>query len=293
MVTQKSYQIVHLSDPHLTAKDNDKRTQPDIFGALTGMNKSFRNLLKSPILKEADLLIITGDITDKGSITAWKFFWDALQQNNLTKKVLVIPGNHDVCCLDPFALPININKTKMEKLKTGLKLGNQPIRFPWIKVFKPEIVVFGLNSNNAGNWTVATNARGKLDNKQLSAFDNLLNKYQDIPVKIVALHHSPNIPRSDTEKRRGMEPTLTLDRLLMSIPTKQRRAFRSICRNHRVRLVLHGHIHRLETRVVNGLRIIGAPAFTEPDSKGAYIFWRYLIKKPSLRTYAEKCAVQL
>ena len=35
---------------------------------------------------------------------------------------------------------------------------------------------------------------------------------------------------------------------------------------HRVRLVLHGHLHRQEDRRVGGIRIVGAPASTQPTA---------------------------
>ena len=41
-------------------------------------------------------------------------------------------------------------------------------------------------------------------------------------------------------------------------------ALRLLCLVAGVRLIVHGHLHRHEDRRVNALRIVGAPASTEP-----------------------------
>jgi hypothetical protein len=40
-----------------------------------------------------------------------------------------------------------------------------------------------------------------------------------------------------------------------------------LCIAHRVRLLVHGHLHLGEDRRLGGIRIIGAPATTQPISK--------------------------
>ena len=43
---------------------------------------------------------------------------------------------------------------------------------------------------------------------------------------------------------------------------------RLLCLTHRVRLILHGHVHLSEDRRVGGVRIIGTCASTEPIPLG-------------------------
>ena len=99
---------------------------------------------------------------------------------------------------------------------------------------------------------------------ELAALASLLEQHHEVPVKIVALHHSPNIPARVTQLRREEAPTDLLNRWAHQFPKEERRALRTLCKEHRVRLILHGHLHRAEDRRIDGLRILGAPASTEP-----------------------------
>ncbi len=143
-------------------------------------------------------------------------------------------------------------------------MGGQPAEFPWVRIVDPRVAVFGLNSNNLGNFSVVDNAMGDLDYHQLAKLARLLYSHQAIPVKILALHHSPNIPSQETAIGRGIEPLSWLATHGHQIPKDQRRALRLLCISHRVRLVLHGHLHRSEDRRVDSVRIVGAGATTEP-----------------------------
>lgn len=122
-------------------------------------------------------------------------------------------------------------------------------------------MVIGLNSNNLGNWLAIDNATGKLGIEQLSSLDRILQEFREKPIKIVMLHHSPNIPRISTSMRRG-EKTVLLPKLLEMNETERRR-LRAICHAHKVRFILHGHVHIGADRRVQGLRIIGAAATTQ------------------------------
>lgn len=266
--TGNTFRIVHLSDLHLTRTDGRRRSSPNIFKELKGMNAAFRRLVQTPLLQKSSLIIVTGDVTDRGDIETWKFFWDTLKAAGLYDRVLAVPGNHDVCCLGLRKPGIGAHKEDdLQKAVDGLKLGGQPYSFPWVRVPDPRVAVFGVNSNNAGNATGATNALGFIDFYQFEKLARLLYKHRAVPVKIVALHHSPNIPMPETSKRRGVDHTL-IERLASCVPQAQRQTLRLLCLTHRVRLVLHGHLHVYEDRYVNSLRMIGSAASTEPVSKG-------------------------
>jgi predicted phosphodiesterase len=54
-----------------------------------------------------------------------------------------------------------------------------------------------------------------------------------------------------------------------------------LCITHRVRLVLHGHLHRSEDRQVDGIRFVGSNATTEPivnDSGRTYFIKTYTVR---------------
>jgi 3',5'-cyclic AMP phosphodiesterase CpdA len=272
--------IVQLSDLHLTKNDNDVRTETKLFGKLKGMNQAFRRVIASKPVREADLILVTGDVTDRGDLEAWKVFWDGVNAAGVKDKILVLPGNHDMCCLGMrFPKASGYAEEDLEKARKGLILGNQPCKFPWTwpDSKKATVAVFSLNSSNLGCLTAATNALGDIGFYQLLALSSKLHTYRDVPVKIVALHHSPNIPEEDSE----------FTRLASQIPAWERRSLRLLCVAHGVRLIVHGHLHRTENRRVNGIRIVGAPATTEPHTNGGqkpvYSFWTYKIAGKSNR----------
>ncbi len=291
------YYITHLSDLHLTAKDDDERTEPVIFKRrLTGMNAAFRKVLASPDVQRTHQLVITGDVTDRGDLAAWHVFWNAVNDAGLRTRTLVVPGNHDVCCLGA-RLPLRKEGYHREDLDRGLQglaLGpGQPASFPWSKHVEERVVLHVLNSNNLGNLTAASNAMGKIGFHQLSGLASKMARYRDVPVKIVALHHSPNIPDSAVEARRGLKPFTKLSRVGHQIEHEQQMALQLLCITQRVRLVLHGHLHRLEVRRVGGVRYVGAPATTEimTAEKGGprgYTFLQYKVAGPSNRVYLSR-----
>lgn len=267
-MVKQSFKIVHLSDLHLTKTDGASRSEPKLFNKLKGMNAAFRKIVVSNPVQKADLVLVTGDVTDRGDIESWKVFWEGINNAGLMDRTHVVPGNHDVCCLGA-RLPGKRKAYKeadLQKAIKGLKLGGKPTKFPWVINPDPRVVIFGLNSNNLGNLNAVTNAMGELDYYQLSSFASKLHVYRDVPVKIVALHHSPNIPGTETARKRGQKPYSKLERLGHQIPEGQRQALQLLCTTHRVRLLVHGHLHLTEDRRLGGVRIIGAPATTEPSS---------------------------
>lgn len=267
-----AYRIAHLSDLHLTARDNAARSEPKLFGALKGMNDNFRKIVISKAVQNSDLILVTGDVTDRGDVETWRFFWDMVEEVGIKDRVRVVPGNHDVCCLGA-RLPMarkQYRKADMAKVHKGLLMGGQPTKFPWAYNPDPCVVVFGLNSNNLGNFSAIDNAMGDIGYYQLKDLAGLLYKHRDVPVKIVAMHHSPNIPEEKTARKRGQQPFSQLDRIGHQVPQSQRQALNLLCVSHKVRLLLHGHLHMAEDRRITGVRYIGASASTEPQrsSKG-------------------------
>jgi len=273
---------VHLSDLHLTRTDGRPRSEPDLLSPLKGMNQTFRRLLATQQLQNADLILVTGDITDRGDTASWQVFNEATTRAGVADRLLLVPGNHDVCCLGT-RLPGRRNAYRTDDLRRatrGLSMGmaessqmlegGWPVtRFPIVAHPDPRVVVFGLNSNFLGNLNIASNALGKVDYFQLVALAGKMHRFRNVPVKIVALHHSPNIPYTATARRRGTRPLTALARAGHQIPRGQRRAIRLLCITHRVRLLLHGHLHQADDRRISGLRIVGAPASTQPVQRRA------------------------
>ena len=299
MENEKQFVIAHLSDLHLTASDNQGRRNAKIFGTLKGMNEAFRNLVKSRPIRDADLIIVTGDITDRGDIETWVFFWNQIKAAGLSDRVVVVPGNHDVCCLGArlhFTKKL-YRQRDLEKVNNGLQIGNQPAQFPWVREYDKRVAIFGLNSNNLGNFTFLSNAKGKIGQNQLLSFAEQLYTHRNAPVKIVVLHHGPNITEQTAVKKRG---TKLMGKLMLTgrrIPNRQQRALLLLCLSHGVQLIAHGHVHKAHDRIVNGIRIVGAPPTTQPISRtshgNTYQFYTYTIhsQQTSVNTKLEKIQI--
>lgn len=295
----KPFRIVHLSDLHLTSSKHDRRFEGELFKPLKGMNESFKNLLKTTYIRQADFIIVTGDITDRGSVKAWSHFWKTIAENGFTDRIAVVPGNHDMCCLG-LRLPGKrrlYKKHDLDKAVNGLKMGKQDTRFPTVIQPDDRVVIFSLNSNNLGNLNVATNALGELGYFQLKRLADKLYQFRHVPVKIVAMHHSPNIPGADTARKRGQRPFSPFERMGHQVPQDQRRALLLLCITHRVRLLIHGHLHIAEDRKVSGIRIVGAPASTEPvfenNITSGFQFYSYTIQGQGGRVRCDLHTVSL
>ena len=239
------------------------------------MNQAFQHLAGSSIARESDWLLFTGDITDRGDLKAWTFFWDTLEAFGLKEKSIIIPGNHDMCCLGA-RLPKSdkaLIADDLNKFQTGLAVGRSPVfKYPSVFQLNDKTALFAIDSCNKGNSTALTNGMGHIGYRQLEKLARLLYKHRKTKVKIVVLHHSPNIPGKRTEIKRGLEKMSDLERWGKEMPAEDRRALRLLCVAHRVRLVIHGHLHRAEDRRVNGVRYIGAPASTQPENKKYRVF---------------------
>lgn len=71
------------------------------------------------------------------------------------------------------------------------------------------------------------------------------------------------------------------------IPPEDRRKLRELCIKYKVRLIAHGHMHEAMDRRVNGIRMIGTPASTQPlkgrGKKMKYQYYSYTISYDSNR----------
>jgi calcineurin-like phosphoesterase family protein len=92
--------IIHWSDLHVT-RDNATR----LMEGKPNKNENLIYLLQKfyGILSQANIILITGDITDTGHPSEWKLFNRALRRlsRQITKKIVLVPGNHDIHIIDP------------------------------------------------------------------------------------------------------------------------------------------------------------------------------------------------
>jgi Calcineurin-like phosphoesterase len=90
--------LAHLSDLHVTEGDDVRLVER----ASPGGNAALERLLDADAVTDADLVLITGDITDRGTAVSWRCFLDAVAERELNDRVVIVPGNHDLALVDPL-----------------------------------------------------------------------------------------------------------------------------------------------------------------------------------------------
>ncbi|MCJ7755536.1 MAG: metallophosphoesterase [Thermoanaerobaculales bacterium] len=266
-----SLSIAHLSDLHLTATDGGRRKEDRAHG----MNANLGRLLTHPSVQEADLVLITGDVSDRGEVAAWNVLWSSIRQAGLDlEKILVIHGNHDAACLGLRRARPTVEDLAI--VRAGLEKGQQRTKLPYVRLFADgNIAVFALDSVNAGNFNLIDNAVGRIGFDQLAGLGRLLDEHAGVPCKLIALHHSPNIPASATSKRRGEKATPFWQRAALQLDRADRVALRLLARVFGVKAILHGHTHDNLDRRVNNVRVIGTRDSTVPNLSGLLSFKTY------------------
>lgn len=90
--------IAHLTDLHITEAEDVRMVEHNAPGG----NRAFAALLARPELREADVILITGDVTDRGTELAWQRVRETITAAGLDDRVVLVPGNHDLSIIDPW-----------------------------------------------------------------------------------------------------------------------------------------------------------------------------------------------
>jgi 3',5'-cyclic AMP phosphodiesterase CpdA len=88
--------IAHLSDLHV----NEGPTVRMVERAHPGGNRQLERVLDAPPLGDADIILVTGDVTDRGTAGSWRAFLDAVDERELAARMVIVPGNHDIAFVD-------------------------------------------------------------------------------------------------------------------------------------------------------------------------------------------------
>jgi len=88
----RGLKLAHLTDLHVTEGPRVRLIEK----ARPGGNEILPSLFTRPELAESDLVLFTGDLTDRGTAGSWQCFKDALVAHGLSEKTILVPGNHDI-----------------------------------------------------------------------------------------------------------------------------------------------------------------------------------------------------
>ncbi len=95
---EQPLRIAHLSDLHINEGDDVRMVER----ATPGGNLVLPSLLDHPEVAKSDVLLFTGDTTDRGTAVSWRCFLDALEERGLQDRAILVPGNHDIALVDPL-----------------------------------------------------------------------------------------------------------------------------------------------------------------------------------------------
>jgi hypothetical protein len=97
------WRVAHLSDPHIVGERYGFRLESGRSGP-RGNERLTRILARLEAIhveRPLDIILITGDVTDAGRSAEWAEFFSALTCHPaLAKRMLLLPGNHDLNVVD-------------------------------------------------------------------------------------------------------------------------------------------------------------------------------------------------
>lgn len=208
--------IAHITDIHLT-KDGSPIWETDV-------KRNFDLVVKKIMTSFSDIgaIVISGDLSNDGSIESYKYINDAL--NTIKIPTYVCPGNHDNISNMQYVF-----ERGCVKMPKSLHVGDW--KFIFLNTVISDEEDFGKNK-----------ARGRLSSSELQYLDEFISA--DEYNTVIVLHHPP------------LEPGGWLDRKLLD----NRNEFnRIIYKYPQVKLVLYGHTHYNLQSKINDI-IYSAPA---------------------------------
>ena len=117
----RGLRIAHLSDLHVNEGDSVRMVER----AHPGGNRQLDRVLDAPPLGDADVILVTGDVTDRGTAASWRNFLDALGERELAERVVLVPGNHDIAFVDHIVRKraLRLDRFAIVQLGNLLKFG--------------------------------------------------------------------------------------------------------------------------------------------------------------------------
>ena len=212
--------IAQLSDTHIKPAGKLAYKRVDTSSMLSNAIDHLRQLPQIP-----DLIVITGDLVDEGSIEEYKRLNYSLL--NLPAPYLLIPGNHDN--RDNMRI---VYKDHPWITETGFwqftaSSPNWPIR------------IIGLDSVDQGH------SSGLLCESRLNWFENALLQEPNMPT-LVMIHHPPFITGIGHMDNIGLVGKEEFSKILSS--------------HAQVELVICGHLHRNIRATVGGRSVMTSPS---------------------------------
>lgn len=274
MSNEKKVKIAHVSDLHLTGR-NDRRQ-------LERLDILFGEIVR----KGYDHLVLTGDLIDTANPTDWLVLREALARQGLFElaKTTVLPGNHDLINLEEemrFYHALNPDdsgrrRRVLERLQQFSEVfrplitddGDAAAGYPLVKVLRfGDLALAFAAVSSILPWSGSDNplgARGYVSPEALRALEtkpvaNALNGCFVIGL----CHHAYKVYGTDALIDQAFDWTMEF---------KNRDEFLATMKLLKARLVMHGHFHRFQVYMADGLTFINGGSFRySPERYGEIV----------------------
>jgi Icc protein len=220
--------IGHISDLHLS----DRRRYPRNGFAARDCDRHSARLAKRllALLEGAgvDHLVVTGDLTLSSETAEFERVAELLQPWARSKRLTVVPGNHDVWTAD------SVKTSRFLRMvgPDGLGMRKPVEAYPRVVLPAPEVAIVALDSARYGEDPDET--PGRLGAGQLQACREMVREQaKEGRAVLVALHHHLMLPREriPSDAAVARTPLADADKLVRLVA------------DLRVAGVLHGHRH--------------------------------------------------
>jgi 3',5'-cyclic AMP phosphodiesterase CpdA len=256
--------IAHLSDLHISLEHSRQNV------------RNTRTLLEFCLRKHVDHIVITGDLTanaDKKELEATRKLFRNYGLLD-TRKLTVIPGNHDVfggvhhaeeilsfpkrCKATDYERKMRIFEETFHELFENTVHGKGETFYPFVKSLHG-VALFGVNS--VAQYARLNNpigSNGEVDDEQFSRLAQLLkSELFRTQQKVVLVHHHFN--KTESQASGTMSSVWSaIESQTMKLRNKKR--LLSLFLASKIDLVLHGHLHENREYNRKGVRFVNTGA---------------------------------
>lgn len=257
------YKIAHISDLHISYKDED------------GNGKKLVELLNDIKEKNCDHVIITGDLVENPLEQDLHYVREILAKFDLldAAKMSIVPGNHDIFGgaykegLGSIYFPLRCKETDYEEnLEQFIYIFRETFpenqNYPYVKIIN-NVSITALNT--VQRWSADDNPEGSngyVETEDFLKLKKLLkNEDSSVKNKIVILHHHLNVPEVNE-----LYPahSLWLKSINWKMKINNRKQLLKFLRKSKAGIICHGHTHVNEIYMEKRLTMINSSACSTP-----------------------------
>lgn len=274
----KGLRFAVIADAHLGFTGSYERGVP-----LNVATESLTSKLLE-VKEQCDYILFLGDITDTGRREEWQAFNSILKRPELHKKVILVPGNHDITFDSDYTTPrqrvknfislaackychnnsvLGSNRTVGEICGvTEAKRAIEEI-FPMIMLETDTHLVIGLNSATEHGIDMITNGMGRLSDLALERLEHLFSDKYKNKILVIALHHHVGFASHDFDELSRDTVRLRLKGLKLKNAHDFLQLIERLRHHFAFITILHGHLHRKFANYYKNVSIISVSGFED------------------------------